>query len=111
MVKQIFWTETAKMSLKIIFDYYKTNVNILIANKIKNKILDDIKLLESGFFVTAKEPLLSNFEKEYRYFVSDSYKIIYFVDNQKIIISLVFDARQNPEKLYNIIKKDINIEK
>jgi len=33
MVKKIFWTDTAKFSLKIIFDYYKKNVSSLIALK------------------------------------------------------------------------------
>ena len=34
MVTEIFWTETAKSSLKLIFSYYKENVGVKTAQKI-----------------------------------------------------------------------------
>ena len=38
-------------------------------------------------------------EKEYRYILSGNYKIIYKVEDSYIIITDVFDARQNPSKM------------
>ncbi len=105
MVRKILWTDTAKMSLKLIFDYHKKNTNSSVANKIRRQIFNDVKLLRTGLFLSTKEPLLLDFEKEYRYLVSRNYKIIYFVDADNIIISLIFDTRQSPQKLYSIIKK------
>ena len=105
MVIKIIWTETAKSSLKIIFDYYKENASVFVARKIKNKILEELNILKTGVFSGAKEPLLYGFENNYKYLVVGNYKIIYFIDKNKVIISLVFDTRQNPQKLHNIIKK------
>jgi len=104
MVSEIFWTDTAKLSVKIIFNYYRKNVNILFAEKIKIKIFEKLKILISHPQIGAKEDLLSDFKNQYRYLVSGNYKIVYFIADKRIIISLVFDTRQNPQKLKDIIK-------
>ena len=79
MVKKILWTNTAKLSLKIIFNYYKKKASINIAQKIRNKIIKAVKLLEIQPFIVAKEPLFYDFKIEYRYLISGNYKIIYFI--------------------------------
>ncbi len=104
MVNKIFWTDTARASLKIIFNYYKEHVSISLAQKIRNTIFEDIKILKTHKLVGVKEPLLEKFEIEYRYLISGNYKLIYFIKDENIIISLVFDTRQNPQKLQSIIK-------
>ena len=104
MVKKIYWTDTAKASIEIIFNYYKENVSLSIARKIKDAIFEDVKIRKTHEFVGVKEPSLANFEIEYRYFVSGNYKLIYFVEGEKVIISLVLDTRQNPHNLQSIIK-------
>lgn len=103
MVKKIYWTDTAKASIEIIFNYYKENVSLSIAKKIKDAIFEDVKIRKTHE-IGVKEPLLANFEIEYRYFVSGNYKLIYFVEGDKVIIPLVLDTRQNPHNLQSIIK-------
>ncbi|MEN8120017.1 MAG: type II toxin-antitoxin system RelE/ParE family toxin [Bacteroidota bacterium] len=102
MVKKIYWTDTAKASIEIIFNYYKEHVSLSIAKKIKDAIFEDVKIRKTHE-IGVKEPLLVNFENEYRYFVSGNYKLVYFVKDKKVIISLVFDTRQNPQNLQSII--------
>jgi hypothetical protein len=47
-----------------------------------------------------REPALLNRKLEYRYLIETHYKIIYSVENEEIvIIHVVFDTRQHPEKL------------
>ena len=105
MVREIFWTDIAKLSVKIIFNYYKENVDIIIAERIKFQIFEKVKILKTHPLIGAKEDLLSNLKNKYKYIVSGNYKIIYFTADKRIIISLVFDTRQNPQKLQDIIKK------
>ncbi|HLG34892.1 MAG TPA: type II toxin-antitoxin system RelE/ParE family toxin [Bacteroidia bacterium] len=68
-----------------------------------NKIIDRTETLKKGFTKSGQtEPLLRNKKYEYRYLVDGNYKIIYFENEGVIIISAVFDTRQNPGKLKKI---------
>jgi plasmid stabilization system protein ParE len=99
MALKIFWTDSARFQLEEIFKYYRDVSGLRIAQKLKNKIFDRTwqlaKFPESG----PLEPLLSSRKLDYRYLVEGNYKIIYWIDNQNIIIAAVFDCRQNPTKL------------
>lgn len=99
----ITWTDTAKASLKLIFDFYLEIAGRAVAEKIRDKIFADTQALQNATFSTEKEPNLKNFEKDYRYLVSGNFKIIYFRENAGVIISLVFDARQNPNKMEELL--------
>jgi plasmid stabilization system protein ParE len=45
------------------------------------------------------EPLLRDEPIVYRFLVKGNYKIIYFVDNEEVVIVLVFDTRKCPNRL------------
>jgi len=98
-VKRIFWTELAINQLEQIFDYYKYKANIKVAKKIAFQIVDRTILLETNPLIGPKEPLLENRKNEYRYLVEGNYKIIYFIEENYIKISSIFDSRQNPIKM------------
>ena len=49
-----------------------------------------------------REELLKDLSVEFRYRVEGNYKILYYTLPEKIVISLVFDCRQNPEKMRDI---------
>lgn len=99
MALKIFWTDSARFQLKEIFNYYRDVSGLRIAQMLKNKIFDRTwqlaKFPESG----PLEPLLSSRKLDYLYLVEGNYKIIYWIDNQNIIIAAVFDCRQNPTKM------------
>lgn len=37
--------------------------------------------------------------EDFRYLVESNFKIIYWIENNKITIASVFDCRQNPENM------------
>ncbi len=102
----IYWSHFAEEKLKEIFEYYKINVNINVAENLVIGIVEAASEIKNHPFAGQKEDLLKDRIQEYRYIVFKSYKIIYWVDesNKMILISHVFDTRRNPEQL-KILKK------
>ena len=49
-----------------------------------------------------REELLKDLSVEFRYLVEGNYKILYYTLPEKVVISLVFDCRQNSEKMRDI---------
>ena len=96
---QIIWTDFATENLKIIFDFYTIKASKKVAHKIRKEILNTPKQLIMHPTSGQKELLLEKLGSDYRYLLSGNYKIIYRVENTQIIISDVFDARQNPSKM------------
>ena len=96
---KILWTENAINQLEQIFDYYKYRASVEVARKIILQILDRTILLEKNPLIGVKEPLLLNRKNEYRYLVEGNYKIIYWIEDNYVKISSVFDCRQNPLKM------------
>ena len=103
MEVRIVWSEQSERQLKDIFDYYSIEVSPRIANKVINRILDRVSILESNPLAGTKEELLYDYPVEYRYLVERNYKIIYWRLEDMIIIASVFDSRQNPEKIKKIV--------
>ncbi len=104
MEVKVLWTDTSLAQLQEIFDYYSFNENTSVASKIVRRIVKKSILLESNPFIGVKEQLLTDRPFEYRFLVVSNYKIIYrFNDNITRIVS-VFDCRQNPKKIVNLIE-------
>jgi plasmid stabilization system protein ParE len=102
---KIIWSNFAIENLKDIFDYYTINANKKVAHKIRKQILNSTKQLiknpESGQI----EFYLDKLKQNHRYVLSGHYKIIYRIENDKIFINDVFDARQNPNKMIDEKRK------
>ena len=94
----IIWTNPAKRDLRKIFNYYKKKVSKNLADKIINSVFSTTSILKTHN-AGVKEELLEHLEQDHRYLVSSNYKIIYFLQNNKVFITHVFDTRQNPNKL------------
>ena len=87
--KNPYWTAKAKEDLKEITKYYKKHYADLLAD---NPLL--------GFY----EQALSSEPQGFRSLVHEHYKIIYFIEDDIIYISAIFDCRQNPDKLRTSIR-------
>ncbi|MDD3789837.1 MAG: type II toxin-antitoxin system RelE/ParE family toxin [Petrimonas sp.] len=98
---KIFWSDFAKETLKDIYSYYKDVAGIKIARKIRNEIYEATRQLTTYPDSGQIEELLLSLNAGYRYVVTKNYKIIYRVDDDKILITDVFDTRQNPIKINN----------
>lgn len=95
MVKRIIWTDKADRTFTKILEYYiKRNGSKIYSRKLNEEILSHISIL-------SKQPLLGikTNKKNYRVFIKRNYKIFYQIDENKLIIHLIWDCRQNPESL------------
>lgn len=107
-MNKIVWTNFAISELKNIFLYYRMVANIETAKKIKNNIINAVKILSKNEEIGGMEQNLIELNQGHRFVVKGNYKIIYKVIGNTVYITDVFDCRQNPKKmLSNEINKTI----
>lgn len=100
---QIIWSDHAQNQLDEIFEFIRCNAkNANIAKRVIQKILLTPNILKANPRLGQKEVYFESLKTEYRYIISSNYKIIYFVNDEKleITISDVFDVRQNPSNIF-----------
>jgi len=102
---KVIWTDFASHSLFEIYNYYKEAASENVAKRIKLKIFTAtrqlIKLPLSGQIETSLQKL----GEDHRYLVEGNYKIIYKRIKEGILITDVFDTRQDPGKIVISIRK------
>ena len=97
---KVIISQFAEDSLKDIYSYYKENTSKSVASKIKKSIVSEIKKLPRFIRKNSKEEFLDKKKGEFRKCVAGNYKIIYsIIDEQTILITDIFDSRQNPNKI------------
>ena len=101
MVK-VIWTRRASNQLERAIKYIKVEQGTAYAEIVLNKALEKTSLLERNPEIGQAEPLLKHKKSEYRYIIVWSYKIIYRIEIDKVIISRVFHTSRNPKKLHGI---------
>ena len=98
MVK-VIWTKRAFSQLERAIKYIKEEQGVSYAHIVLTKTLEKTRLLEVTPKIGQSEPLLKHKKSEYRYIIVWSYKIIYRVEKDKVVISRVFHTSRNPKKL------------
>ena len=102
---KIIWSDFAAFELKDIFWYYKSVAGRKIAQKLIDNIFKSTKQLikypDSGQI----EESLAELNEGHRYLITSNYKIIYKKIKEGILITDVFDTRQNPEEINNPKRK------
>ena len=98
---KIYWTDFSKSELHKIFDYYQKTASLSIARKLALKITLSVLKLQKQPRIGQREEHLIDRKEEFRYIVYSSYKIVYWVnqDRNRIEITDIFDTRQNPVKI------------
>jgi toxin ParE1/3/4 len=99
MEVEIFWSNEAKTDLAGIFEYYAEVANFNVAQKLTETLIKATLQLKQMPKMGAKEPLFAHRQQEYRYLVKGNYKIVYYPVSNAIIITHIFDCRQNPTKM------------
>lgn len=99
MVK-VTWTHLATDQLKRAVKYIQSEQGTFYAQLVLNKILETVFSLQSFPKLGQVEPLLKHKKSEYRYLIVWSYKIIYRVGANNIVISRVFHTSQDPSKIF-----------
>ncbi len=96
---KIIWTIPANKELRKIYNFYKKNASVKVAQSIKDKIFESTNQLENFEYSAPMEALLKDRKEDYRSLVSGYFKVIYKVTPKEIYIVDVFDCRQYPEKI------------
>ena len=98
---KVLWTDFAKSAVRSIFDYYLEHVSRNLARKLVVGIVSETKLLQFQPTIGTIEPLLEKDSRNFRYILYKSYKIIYWINEDRKAIEIVdvFDSRQNPIKI------------
>ncbi len=96
---KIIWSDFSTEMLREIHNYYKENASIQVANRIKSNIFSATKPLLKNPNSGQIELSLETLEEGHRYIVESNYKIVYKKVEQGILITDVFDCRQDPIKI------------
>jgi len=96
---KIIWSDFASKILLDIFLYHKKVAGKNIASKIKTKIFNSTKQLIQHPNSGKIEKSLEQLSEGHRYLVSGNYKVVYKKVKEGILITDVFDTRQNPIKI------------
>jgi toxin ParE1/3/4 len=101
MVK-VIWSKRAFGQFERSITYIKEEQGLSYAKIVVDSILETTRLLCEQPNLGRIENLLAHKKTEYRYIVVWSYKLIYKVEKDKVIISRLFHNSQNPKKLKGV---------
>lgn len=102
---KVIWTDFASNSLFEIYKYYKEAASESIAQRIKFKIFSATRQLIKHPLSGQVETNIQKLGEDHRYLVEGNYKIIYKRIREGILITDVFDTRQDPVKIFKSTKK------
>jgi len=102
---KVIWSDFSTEILGEIFAYHKENVSFAIARKIKTNIFKATKRLIKYPISGQIEETLKYLEEGHRYLVEGNYKIVYKQVEEGILITDVFDTRQDPLKINDLHRK------
>ncbi len=99
----IVWAPRAQEQANLAITYCLTQFGKTVARKFVTKLEKDSLRIKKNPFIGAIEPAFANRTKQYRSLVEGYYKIIYTIENDHTIqVVLLWDCRQNPDKLKNL---------
>lgn len=93
---KIIWSDFASETLSEIYKYYKEKASPTIAQKIKAEIFTATRQLKKHSSSGQIEINLEELNEGHRYLVKGNYKIIYKKIPEGMLITDVFDTRQDP---------------
>ena len=96
---RIIWSDFSSQILNDIYKYHKEKAGYPVAQRIKTKIFESTKQLLKHPTSGQIELTLENLGEEHRYLVEGNYKIIYKKVNEGILITDIFDTRQDPANI------------
>lgn len=96
---KIIWTDFASDTLSEIYQYYKVKASPAIAQKIKSEIFASTRQLKKYPYSGQIELNLEKLNQGHRFLLRGNYKIIYKEIPVGVLITDVFDTRQDPVKI------------
>lgn len=102
---KVIWTDFATDSLYEIFKYYKEAASKNVAHRIISRIFSATRQLSKYQLMGQSEPNLLKVGEGHRYLVEGNYKIIYKKVIEGILITDIFDTRQDAVKIQKRVRK------
>lgn len=101
----IIWLPKAQQHLKDIYLFYKESRSLKAAVKVRQEIYSSVTPLKKFPQMAPIEIFSTKTTEEYRSLVVGKYfKVVYYISNQRIYISAIFDCRQDPKRNESKIK-------
>jgi len=95
MAKRVIWSGNAnRIFTKMLEFYIERNGSKTYSRRLNNEIFTLITILSKQPFLGIKTD-----NEGVRVFIKGHFRIFYQIDNEILIIHLVWDCRQNPESL------------
>lgn len=97
----IGWTTKAGNDLSKLFDYYLLNASPQTAVRMHNEVVKEAEKLLVFPNLGKVDPQFSNMKYTVRSLVilSGLYRILYFIDQDELVIARIWNCRQNPNRL------------
>ncbi len=96
---KLVYTEQAIISLQECLDFFPPEVPFEKINEIRDKILSKADKLLENPYIGQQEEFLDHIGQFHRRVIEGHYKIVYRIEGQVIIITDIFDSRQDPSKM------------
>jgi len=96
---KVIWTDFASGMLLDIYLHYKEKAGNTVSKKIKSEIFTAARQLKKHPISGQIEINLEQLNENHRYLVVGNYKIIYKEIPEGVLITDVFDTRQDPIKI------------
>lgn len=98
-ITRILWDNEAKKSLHTIYQYIKHRESIGQAKRVRKKIIEEVRKISLFPQKSSREPNLKSEKGDFRFKVIWSYKIIYEVTENSILILDIFHTSRDPEDI------------
>ena len=100
MLYKLIYLPESRLGLREAMDFLKkTKVPLEKIKEIRSEILTKADQLKVNPNIGSKEELLSGLSREYKKLICSHYKVIYFIDGQNVVVTDIFDSRQDPRKM------------
>lgn len=96
---QVQFTKYANRALNNIYEWHKEKGYRKTGRKIRAAVITKVMLLKDQPLLGQEEENLKELELGHRYLVEGNYKIIYFIVEDLVVVSDIFDTRHDPEKM------------
>jgi plasmid stabilization system protein ParE len=96
---KIIWSGFASKMLYEIYEYYEKAAGKAIASRIKSNIFHATQQLREQKYLGHTDLVLEKLKEGHRFLVTGNYKIVYKIVKEGILITDVFDVRQDPNKI------------
>lgn len=96
---KLVYTEQAIVSLQECLDFFPSEVSAQRVNEVRDKILTKADKLLENPYIGKLEEYLEHMGQSHRRIIEGHYKIIYKLKGDMIIITDIFDSRQDPSKM------------